>query len=262
MSDSKSLSLNGIQVIARAASILRVLKDDNSGLSLGQIAERTSLARSTVQRIINALTLEGFVMAGQENGNLRLGPEIQAMASASRLDITKMIHPLLATLSATTGETVDLAVYRHDHMAFIDQIVGSHRLRAVASIGEQFPMTTTANGKASLAIMTDQQIEDIAMRELRQTGRGIRRLGQIMKEIAAIRKQGIGYDIDEQTDGISAIGISFKDAQGDIYAISIPVPSYRFDKKKPALLRALAQTKTDLATLQLTLNHQPPKDLN
>ena len=251
LSGTKSSGLQGIQVIARAANILRVLKDDTSGLSLGQIAERTSLARSTVQRIINALALEGLVMAGAENGNLRLGPEIGAMAAASRLDITTQIHLILRGLSERTGETVDLALYRNGMMGFIDQIVGSHRLRAVASIGEQFSMTSTANGKASLSLMPDQQIEEIVLRELRMNGRGIRRLAQIMKEIEAVRRDGIGYDIDEQTDGVSAIGMGFQDEGGQIYAISIPVPSYRFAQKKAVLIDALQDVRPALQALQL-----------
>ena len=52
-----------VQVIARAAAILRALEDENSGLSLGQIAQRVSLARSTVQRIVAALSAEVFVIA-------------------------------------------------------------------------------------------------------------------------------------------------------------------------------------------------------
>ncbi|MGB1441813.1 MAG: helix-turn-helix domain-containing protein, partial [Candidatus Puniceispirillaceae bacterium] len=110
MTSKNFTSSQGIQVIARAAAILRVLKDDNSGLSLGQIADRTRLARSTVQRIVNALVDEGLVMTGERGGSLRLGPEIQAMASASRSDITDLLHPLLAHLSSITGETVDLAL--------------------------------------------------------------------------------------------------------------------------------------------------------
>jgi len=43
---------NGIQVIARAATILRLLKINRSGLSLGQIAAQVDLPRSTVQRIV------------------------------------------------------------------------------------------------------------------------------------------------------------------------------------------------------------------
>src|SRR5438132_5068512 len=44
-----------VQVIARAAAILRALEEEPAGLSLGQIAQRVALARSTVQRIVAAL---------------------------------------------------------------------------------------------------------------------------------------------------------------------------------------------------------------
>ena len=57
-----------VQVIARAATILRALEDENSGLSLGQIAKRVNLARSTVQRIVAALSAEKFVMAATPTG--------------------------------------------------------------------------------------------------------------------------------------------------------------------------------------------------
>ena len=255
MRDQNTGTNQGIQVIARAAAILRVLKDDNSGLSLGQIAERTAIARSTVQRIVNALAEEGLITSGDGSGNLRLGREIQAMASASRQNITAQIHPILATLSEQTGETVDLASFRKDHIVFIDQIVGSHRLRAVATIGETFPMTSTANGKACLALMSDEEIEKIALHELRASGRGIRRMGQFMKEIALVRKEGIAFDLDEQTDGISAVGIGFSDGAGELYAISVPVPTYRFEGKKQRLVKALDEAKATL----IGLGHKPSK---
>ena len=54
----KSESRSGIQVIARAAAVLRELKGNTSGMSIGQIAERLELPRSTVQRIVGAPALD------------------------------------------------------------------------------------------------------------------------------------------------------------------------------------------------------------
>jgi DNA-binding IclR family transcriptional regulator len=62
-----------VQVIARAAAILRALEEEKSGLSLGQIASRVDLARSTVQRIVSALESEKLVLAASPN---RLAPQI------------------------------------------------------------------------------------------------------------------------------------------------------------------------------------------
>src|SRR5436190_488883 len=75
----KSASTNDksqVQVIARAAAILRALENEALGLSLGQIAERVGLARSTVQRIIAALEIEKLVIQASPTGRMRLGPTI------------------------------------------------------------------------------------------------------------------------------------------------------------------------------------------
>jgi DNA-binding IclR family transcriptional regulator len=246
----KGFNNQGVQVIARAADILRVLKNDNEGLSLGRIAERVSLPRSTVQRIVNALLAERLVMASSAEGGLRLGPEIQALAVAGRINVAEMIRPILTELVKETGETVDLSVFRDQHVLFVDQVVGTQRLRTVSAVGEAFPMTNTANGKATLALLDEAEVAAIASQELRQEGEGAKSLSQVFGEIEKIRDTEVAFDIDEHTDGISAAAMAFVDPAGMIYSISLPVPSHRFTKKAEALVTALRNTlKAIKATL-------------
>ncbi len=73
-----------IQVIARAAAILRALEHEPEGLSLAQIAQRVKLARSTVQRIVAALAAEKLLIAASPNGRVRLGPTILRLAAARK----------------------------------------------------------------------------------------------------------------------------------------------------------------------------------
>lgn len=246
----KTQSNQGVQVIARAADILRTLKNEPKGLSLGQIAERVGLPRSTVQRIVNALQAERLVMASSAEGGFRLGPELQSLAEAGRINIAEVIRPVLTALAKETGETVDLAVYRQDHMVFVDQVVGTHRLRTVSAVGETFPLSTTANGKAALSLLSDDVGAALIARELKTHETSKRVLSDVIREIEQIREAGFAFDIDEHTDGISAVGTAFKDANGLIYSISIPVPSHRFEGKKnrmcSALLSAMVQIRTIL----------------
>lgn len=234
-----SRKTQGIRVISRAADILRALKADDRGMSLGSIAESVGLPRSTVQRLVNALIVEGLVVASLAEGGLRLGPEIQALAAASRVAVGDLIQPTLEDLSQKTGETVDLSVFRDDHMLFVDQVVGTHRLRAVSAVGEVFPMTTTANGKASLSLLEDEVVDAIATRELEARSGSGKATRQLRVEIGRIRKTGYAVDLDEHTEGVSAVGAAFATQTGAIYAISIPVPSHRFGKRRDALARAL-----------------------
>jgi DNA-binding IclR family transcriptional regulator len=247
--ERKTQSNQGIQVISRAAEILRILKKDNSGLSLGQIADRVHLPRSTVQRIVNALIAERLVMASAAEGGLRLGSEIQSLAAAGRINMAELVRPILAELSRETKETVDLAAFRDDHMVFVDQVVGSHRLRTVSAVGEVFPMTDTANGKAALSLMEDDVLVAIAGPELKADGKTAKPLSEFMKEVEDIRKTGIAWDLNEHTDGISAAGFAFKDPMGLIYAVSVPVPSHRFEKLKDKLVELLLDARKSILQL-------------
>ncbi len=238
---------NGIQVISRAAEILRTLAETPGGLSLGQIARRVDLPRSTVQRIVGALSSEGFVSTENGSGGIRLGSEIQSLAQATARDTKDSLRPLMQRIADDTGETVDLAILDGRKMLFIDQIVGSQRLRTVSSIGERFPLTTTANGKAALACFDEAEAARLVLAELETMSDGRPELPAILAEIAAIRNGALATDADEHTDGISALGFAVRDRGGDVYAISVPVPSSRFERLQTDLAKTLQtyRTKTE-----------------
>ena len=151
MDQSLPQARSQIQVIARAAAILRTLENQAAGLSLGQIAQRVNLARSTVQRIVAALQAEKLLIAASPNGRVRLGPTIQRLAASASADFVSIARPFLVALSNELKETVDLATIKGDHLVFVDQVTGPQRLRAVSAVGEAFPLHCTANGKAYLA---------------------------------------------------------------------------------------------------------------
>ena len=66
----------GVEVIARAAAIMRALEGEPRGLSLGKIAQRVALPRATVQRIVVTLKAEKFVIDATPRSEVRLGPAL------------------------------------------------------------------------------------------------------------------------------------------------------------------------------------------
>ena len=229
-----------VQVISRASEILRLLAQETGGLSLGQIATRVGLPRSTVQRIVSALAVEGFVSTEQ---GVKLGSEIQRLAQASTVDVKDRLRPTMRRISESTGETVDLAILDGDKMLFIDQIVGSQRLRAVSSIGARFPLTTTANGKAALACMDHADAEGLIRGECRARTANSKSVEKLLEEIERIRTGGLACDENEHTDGICALGFAFREQSGDIYAVSTPVPGTRYERVKRMLSQTLLECR-------------------
>ena len=239
---------NQVQVIARAAAILRTLEDNKQGLSLGQIALRVGLARSTVQRIVGALETERLVVAASPTGRVRLGPALLRLAASVEINPARIARPFIAELSSALGETVDLAAVRRDQVVFIDQVLGSQRLRTVSAIGESFPLYCTANGKAYLAQLDIAEVERLVGRSFPpRTPHTLTRLDALLRELEEVRHTGFALDREEHTLGISAAGVALADALGNPIAISVPVPTQRFTGREGVIVETLLATRRALA---------------
>jgi DNA-binding IclR family transcriptional regulator len=180
---------------------------------------------------------------------VRLGPTILRLAASVRSDFTAMARPFLERLSEELHETVDLSTVKKDHLVFIDQVIGSQRLRAVSGVGDTFPLYCTANGKAYLAQLTDKAIEALIGRAYEaRTPNTLTRLDALLADLKSARRNGIAFDREEHTQGICAVGVALHDPLGNAVAISVPVPSQRFSSRQTLITERLIATKESLET--------------
>lgn len=234
---------SNVQVISRAAKILRALREHPKGLSLSQIAKEVGMARSTVQRIVTTLEQERFVTAASVNGGFRLGPEIMILAAAVHSDLREEIRPFLIKLSHEVNETVDLSVLDNGKVLFVDQIIAPHPLQATSQPGASFPLHCTANGKAILASLPIAEVEKLLPEHLQQyNDHTITSRGELLKELEMVRKKGVAFAKEEHIHGISAVGAAVFDRMGNLSAVSIPLPSTRFYGNEEKLAAALLNT--------------------
>ncbi len=233
----------GIQVIARMASLLRALENRPNGLSLGELAKSINLPRSTVQRMVDALDNEGFVIAASNSSGVRLGPALVALAASTRFHIAEVARETLEAIAKECGETVDLSLIDQDKVIFIDQMPGTHRLTALSAIGVAFPLHSSANGKAVLAAMSDVEFERVLpkLKLAKFTKNTISSSAQLRQEIQLIRNEGVACDKEENSYGISAISAALKSPSGELAAISIPVPTQRFNDTEQQLKKILLE---------------------
>ena len=155
-----------MQVVSRAASILRALDGEHRGLSLSELGERTGLPRSTVHRLVTALGVEGFVVGAPATGRTRLGPELTRLALHSRGELQAELRPYLEDLRRTLDETIGLSVLEPQGVRFVDQITANHPLQAITAVGELLPAWSSASGRALLATLPTEQREAMVPRRL------------------------------------------------------------------------------------------------
>ena len=197
-----------------------------------------------MQRIVAALATERLVIAASPMGRVRLGPAILRLAASVHTDFVALVRPFLVQLSHELRETVDLASIKRDHLVFIDQVIGPQRLRTVSAVGESFPLSCTANGKAYLAELDDREIEALLGRRFKaRTAGTATTLAVLLADLKAVRKSGVAFDREEHTIGISAAGVALHDLLGNYVAISVPVPTPRFKDHQSLIASRLLATK-------------------
>ncbi len=146
-------------------------------------------------------------------------------------------------------ETVDLSTVKKDQLVFIDQVIGPQRLRTVSAVGETFPLYCTANGKAYLARLSDPAVEALIGRSFKpRTPNTLTRIDALLADLKAARRNGVAFDREEHTLGICAAGVALHDPLGNAVAISVPVPSQRFQNRQALIAERLLATKRAMET--------------
>jgi DNA-binding IclR family transcriptional regulator len=243
--DKASETGGGIQVIARAAAVLRALGPE--ALSLGALARATGLPRSTVQRIIEALATESLVEVGE--GGVRPGWGLRQLAAAVQSDIAARVRPALEALFEQTRESVDLSVAHGREVAFLDRIISDQELRVVPIADRPRPLHAMANGKAILACMSDTQVVRlIGSKAVRLTAATKIAMPELLADLAGVRETGFAYDREEHAPGVCAIGTVITAEGLPPHAISIAVPASRFEAGVPGYQRALRECRNWMAS--------------
>ena len=240
----------GVQVIARAASVLRALEGKPHGLSLGQIAKEVGLARSTVQRIVAALVSEDFVTVAQPGRGVRIGAGLARIAASLTSDYAEILHPHLVALRDEVSETVDLSILSGGSAVFIDQIPGQQRLVALSGVGERFPLHCTANGKAILACFAGEDAATLIEKSLAEhSDYPIADRGKLLRDLETARRKHLAFDLAEHGVGISAVGVAVLDVFGRPVAVSIPAPTHRFSAQRDSLAQSLVRFREKLRAI-------------
>ncbi|CAB3771551.1 IclR family transcriptional regulator [Burkholderia sp. MSh2] len=245
MTDDREGDGGGKQVVARAVSVLEALEGQASGLSLGDIAKATGLPKSTVQRLVGALEARRFVVAGA--AGVRLGSAITRLAASIHTDVVAISAPFIEAASRRLRETVDLSVFRGSHAMTIFQYASDRELRVVSPVWAAFPLYCTAHGKAILSTLEDDEIRRLVSGHLdARNPRTITDMQALLDDIASVRRTGFALDDQEHEEGVCGIGVILECRTDEQHALSIAVPSVRFERQLSEIKGTLLKCKAEI----------------
>jgi len=226
-----------VQSVDRALLILDILQESPKGLGVTELSSKLEVSKSTVHRLLMSLLAKGYVKQDDENKKYSLGLKLIDLSQtvSDNLDIRKLASKHLSDLAIITGETAHLVIRENNEIVYIDKIESSETIRMFSNIGKRAPMHCTGVGKAMLAFLPEEKINQILEEKGMQkfTDKTITDKTTMLEHLKGIRSRGYSFDDEEHELGIKCAAAPIFNYKGEVIAgISVAGPLMRVNDEK------------------------------
>lgn len=208
--------MSSVQSVDRAFAVLRALAAGPAGVT--ELADRVSLPKSTVARLLRTLEALGAVEQLAVGGDYHLGDALADLGAAARpgRSLVPLVRPHLAELNEATGEATGFSVPDGLEMLYLDQITPDGELQVRDWTGQRIPMHAVPSGHVVLASddqlvrrLVDAGLEPFTERTLTDADALTRRLHQV-------RVEGYAWAMGEYADGLNSVAAPLRDRSGRV----------------------------------------------
>jgi DNA-binding IclR family transcriptional regulator len=215
----------------RAVSILDLLGESSSPLSLADICHQMALHKSTAHRSLMVLEHRALIERTGDN-RFRLGMRLHELGNRAvqQVDLRTRANPYFSRLSAGLGETIHLGILNKTSVVYLDKMELKHKVCLQSRAGNSNPVYCTSMGKALLAFQPLEAIDRIIakIRFVRYTEKTICTREALLKSLDKVREFGYSIDDQEIEMGVRCVGAPIFDGNHrPIAAMSVSGPSSR-----------------------------------
>jgi DNA-binding IclR family transcriptional regulator len=188
-------------------------------LSLAQLAQRSSLYKSTILRLATSLRRSGFLRR-DENGRFSLGEELRRLGELARVteQLERFVRPEMKHLTTATEETVSFYVRQGRHRICLFREVSPGSVRHYLLEGGRHALFVGATGRIFKAY-------DAAAADA---------------ESARIRRRGWVASRGERKSDLGAVAVPILNTKHELLGVlNVSVVLSRFTKPKERQIRLL-----------------------
>jgi IclR family transcriptional regulator, pca regulon regulatory protein len=214
------------QSLERGLAILSSFHSDRPLIGVSELSRGLDLSRSTAHRYVATLTKLGYLQQDPDSKRYRLGPKVLDLgfSAINSMDLREVAAPHLRQLSDETEHTVNLAILDDTDVVYIERCrtarPGQRAIDLNLHVGSRLPAYCTAMGKAILAFLPEERLEDIVSR-IDFAPRGPNTLTDaraFRAELQKIRATGIAVNDEELAYGLRSIAAPIHSHSGEVLA--------------------------------------------
>lgn len=245
-----------VKSVGKAFKVLEVFSERERLLSLGEIATRTGIDKSAVQRITYTLQKLGYLDQDPASRRYMLAVRVldNAFGYLRSHPLIEKAAPILLDLRRTIGERVDLSLLDREALVYVLRLQSKREsFLTAAHVGLRIPLYCAAGGRAVLAQLDEAEaVRILNNAPLRKhTPKTVTDPDLILKEVRKARRQGFAVQVEQWRQGEIALGAAVTNYLGrPVGAITIVASTTEwsvaeFEWKMSPHLVAAAQVISD-----------------
>ncbi|SDR02870.1 IclR family transcriptional regulator [Natronobacterium texcoconense] len=238
--------------VERGFAIVDELAANGPG-RVSELAERLEMPVSTVHDYLQALVSTGYVtVEGKEYRTTARFLEV-GHRHCHRLEIYQAVRDQLETVAEETGEHVTLLIEENDQAVILAVEEGPDAINLFAYPGARIPIHATAPGKAMLAHMDDERVDELLEEELVEiTSRTVTDPDVLSEQLEEIRERGYAVDEGERIAGMVCVAAPVLDKDDRIRgAICVCGPQSRLDESRREEIADVVQRAANVTQVNL-----------
>lgn len=247
---------NPVKSVETTIQILKSLKEMD-GATVTELSNELGLTKGTVHNHLSTLASHAFVVKrGQEYHLGMLFFELGQYIKNQQQQLYDLAVPEIEKLAAETGELGNLLVEEHGQGIYLYRAAGEQALSLDTGVGTRVDLHNTGLGKAILAFMPRERVEEILDRHgmARTTENTITDREELFEELENIRERGVAFDMEERVIGVQCVAAPIQTKDGRVLgAISVAGPTTRMKLEEGAgdLVELVANT-ADVISINAT----------
>ena len=192
--------------VGKALDVLDVVAERGGSVRFSELLDRFSYPKATLYRLVQTLTNQHMLRHDPVSGTYSLGVRLVRLAHSAwaQSSLAPIARTYIDALSRETGETIHLAQLDRGQVLYVDKRNAVRAIEMFAQAGKIGPAYCTGVGKAMLAYLDKESLED-ALKEqsfYRHTPNTIANARDLRAELAHIRECGYALDREEHEPGI------------------------------------------------------------
>jgi DNA-binding IclR family transcriptional regulator len=248
------MTLNSTEKVIR---ILEAFTPHNEPMGTLQLAEKLSIHRSTVSRILMILKQYGFVQQDKKTMLYRLGPAVAGLGKSIHKSfhhhLISQVQPFLLRMIEQVAESSSLVLITEQQVYVPYRVRGPQPITVSFDHGDRGAINANCGAKAIMAHLPANDLQEIINSHVKLpsfTPHTITEWDELIEQFARIRETGVAYDLEEYNLDVLAMGAPIFDSSSfPVGSITILIPSIRAQKiHDEKILAILKKTAAEISS--------------